>query len=101
MRLASALGHLLLDLPLDRPFGTVSSPWAHWPSVARAKAFGAWLLMPSPAVRALAVKHGEPVDLARAVMERFGTTPTLTAWHLYNLRLIDDDDRVPIHKLEE
>jgi Zn-dependent peptidase ImmA (M78 family) len=93
MRLASGLGHLLLDLPEDKSFGVVSSPWAHWPTVARAKAFGAMLLIPEGAVRAIARTVTDSTELARRIIERFHVTPKVATWHLYHLGLLGEDER--------
>lgn len=92
MKLATALGHFLLDLPRERDYGAVSSPWMDAPSVARAKAFGAMLLMPEERCFALAEDHEDPDALVRAVMVAFATPRQATAWHLYHLRLLDQDE---------
>lgn len=93
MQLASALGHLL-DLPHGRDFGIASSPWAHWPSVARAKAFAAMLLMPEEAVRDIVRRMGAvDASVVRAVMKQFGTGPIVTTWHLLHLRLVSQEAR--------
>jgi Zn-dependent peptidase ImmA (M78 family) len=93
MRLASALGHLLLDLPRGKSFGVVSSPWAHWPATSRAKAFGAMLLMPDKAVRTIARTVSAPIDLVEKVIDTFRVGPVVATWHLYNLGLLGEEDR--------
>jgi len=91
--LAAALGHILMD-PV--PF-SVDGPWEHWPSAARARAFGAMLLMPEGGLRDLL--SGKTVidaaDVAR-VMERFGTGPHATTYHLKNLGFIDEERRAAV-----
>lgn len=94
MRVATSLGHLVLDTPMDREFGIASSPWTHWPCVARAKAFGAMLLMPEDSVRELVQRHGTvDIGLVRKMMATFGTGPMATTWHLLNLRLLSREHR--------
>lgn len=92
MRLAAALGHLVLDTPVDRDFGVVSSRWMDPPTVARAKAFGAMLLMPEEVCRKLAKLTPEPGTLVQKVMQACNTTRAATSWHLYHLRLLDEGD---------
>lgn len=92
MRLATGFGHLLLDSPPERDFGVVSSAWMDAPTVARAKAFGAMLLMPEERCREIAKQVADPGTLVQRVMQTFTTTRRVTAWHLYHLRLIDEDD---------
>lgn len=97
MKLGTALGHIVLDIPYDRTFGVVSSPWAHWPTTARAKAFAAMLLMPDEEIRSMSRSHGRiDAALVRRIMGRFGTTALATTWHLYALRMISDEARVAL-----
>jgi hypothetical protein len=99
MRLATALGHVLFDVQTDHPFGVVSGPWSHAPSNARAKAFGAMLLMPEDEVRRMARDHGGvDASLVTAVMKRFDTGLAATTWHLYHLRLVSDEGRMALIK---
>lgn len=93
MRLATALGHYVMDMPVGAETGVVSSAWAHMPMVARAKAFGAMLLMPERGVREIARASKDEVAIARAVMKRYHVPPVVATWHLYHLRLITDDAR--------
>lgn len=97
MRLGTALGHVLFDVQADHPFGAASSNWSHWPTNARAKAFGAMLLMPDAAVREMARHHGAvDASLVSAVMQRFGTGLAAATWHLYHLRLVSDEARLEL-----
>jgi hypothetical protein len=93
MKIATALGHLLLDAPSHRDFGIVSSPWIDAPTVARAKAFGAMLLMPEERCRMLAKQSASPEMLVKSVMKAFSSTRSVTSWHLFHLRLLGQDDR--------
>lgn len=97
MKLGTALGHIVLDLPHEGTFGVVSSPWAHWPTTARAKAFAAMLLMPDEEIRSMSRRHGV-IDsmLVRQIMQRFRTTAVATTWHLYALRMISDEARMAL-----
>ncbi len=84
-RLATALGHLLLD---DAPIA-VDGDWEHWPTSARARAFGVALLLPEDGIRALlgaAPRIG--VAEVHAVMRHFRTGPYATAYRLANLGLV-------------
>lgn len=97
MRLATALGHLVFDVQTDHAFGVVSSPWAHWPTTARAKAFGAMLLMPEDAIREMARQYGGvDAPLVTAVMNKFDTGLAATTWHLFHLRLVSDEARMAL-----
>ena len=97
MRLATALGHILFDVQTDHSFGVVSSPWTHWPTTARAKAFGAMLLMPAEAIREMARHYGGvDASLVTAVMKTFETGLVATTWHLYHLRMVSDEARMAL-----
>ena len=97
MRYATALGHIVLDLPPGHDLGIVSSRWSHWPTTARAKAFGAMLLMPEKAVKSMAGSRGHiDAGLVQAIMSRFDTEATATTWHLYNLGMISDEARASL-----
>lgn len=92
MAMATALGVYLLDVERGCDFGFVLGSAAHWPTLARAKAFGAMLLMPADGVEELFRERGVVqvrADDVRAVMACYGTTPTLTVNHLDNLGIID------------
>ncbi len=88
--LATALGHILMD---PSPVA-VDGEWEHWPTAARARAFGAMLLMPEEGV-ADALGSGEAVDAAgvERVMDRFHTGAHATTYHLMNMGFIDDERR--------
>lgn len=96
---AAALGHLLMDPEDDERRLAVAIEGARedWPSAARARAFGVMLLLPTDGVRE--VLRGKSKidarDIAR-VMERFGTGPIATTYHLMNLHFFDEERRVEI-----
>ncbi len=96
MKLATGLGHLLLDLRTEGDDGVASSAWTHWPSAARAKAFGAMLLMPEPALRSLAVRESDPVALTRSVMASFDVSAELATWHIRNVRIFSEETRLRV-----
>ena len=97
MMLATALGHLLLDAPRDRDFAVVQTPWTHWPSAARARAFGAMLLMPEDAIRRrLRGRSQIDRETVGSLMKEFQTGRTATTWHLQNLGLLSPDERLEL-----
>ncbi len=90
MGLATALGHLLMD---ETPAG-IDGAWEHWPTAARARAFGAMLLLPDEGVRdCLGGKTHLTASDVQSVMERFGTGPKSTTWHLMNRNYLDEERR--------
>lgn len=88
--LATALGHILMDedqLTLD---GTDE----HWPTAARARAFGVALLLPEEGVRAhLGGAKRVDVDDVKKLMSAFHTGPFATTFRLRNLGLLTDERR--------
>lgn len=94
--LAKALGHFVMDAEADAPYAHVSSPGEHWPSAARARAFAAMFLMPEDDVRACFV--GAPVERAkvRDYAARRKVTETTVLWHLQNLGVIGEDERLAL-----
>lgn len=87
---ATALGHLLMDFEEASVDGT----FEHWPTSARARAFGAMFLMPEQGVRAVisTTPSPSPVERVARVMKHYGTGLTSTAWHLRNLRIMSEDE---------
>lgn len=87
---ATGLGHILLDaIPV-----AVDGTWEHWPTAARARAFGVMLLLPEDGVRAALTPGRAPTaEDVKRVMERFGTGPHATTFHLKNLGFIASDER--------
>lgn len=86
---ASALGHLLMD---HEPV-SVDGAWEHWPTSARARAFGVMLLLPQDGVhRALADCDTIAAPQVKKVMDVFGTGPYATTHHLRNLGFIESDE---------
>jgi hypothetical protein len=86
--LATALGHVLLD---DCPVA-MDGEWEHWPTSARARAFGVALALPEDGVRDLLgssrrIGKDEVCDL----MQHFGSGAFATTYRLKNLRLISRD----------
>lgn len=91
--LATALGHVLLD---DAPF-SVDGDWEHWPTSARARAFGVALTLPEEGVRrALAGKTSIGVSEVRELMSNFRAGPLATTYRLKNLGLISVDDQLEL-----
>jgi len=90
--LAHELCHVLFDRSATRSLAVASGPWAPLHVEQRANAFAAYLLMPEELVRSEVVRHGaegfERRDL-EALADRMGTSVSATAWHLWNLGLID------------
>lgn len=87
---ATALGHLLMD---DEAIA-VDGLWEHWPTSARARAFGIMLLLPREGMRrALAGRESLEASDIRRVMKTFGTGPYATTHHLRNLKFIESDER--------
>jgi hypothetical protein len=95
--IAHELAHLLLDAPLDHDFAVLSTPWAHWPSEARANAFAVMLLMPEGAVRRVVAQHGAvTAEAVKELMQTFDLGPKATTWHLHNLRFMSEEARLDL-----
>lgn len=91
--LAAALGHVLLD---DAPVA-MDGEWEHWPTSARARAFGVALALPEDGVRDLlgaAATIGS--NEVRALMQRFGSGVYATTYRLKNLGLISRDEAMEL-----
>lgn len=90
MGLAEALGHILMDVDAEGIHGSRE----HWPTAARARAFGAMLLLPEEGVKALlcGVDSIEAPQVQR-VMEHFKTGPHVTTYHMRNHGLIGEEKR--------
>jgi len=87
--LATALGHVLLD---DAPV-TMDGEWEHWPTAARARAFGVALTLPEDGVRDLLGGAGRVgPDEIRGLMDRYGSGAFATAYRLKNLGLISREE---------
>jgi Zn-dependent peptidase ImmA (M78 family) len=95
MATAMALGHLLLDAPRGLESVHLDSPRAHWPSVARARAFAAMLLMPEQGVEE-AIGRGVNEQAVRALSRTYGLGTTAVTWHLKNLGHISEEARVEL-----
>jgi hypothetical protein len=90
---AAALAHVLFDTTLI----SVDGVWEHWPSAARARAFGVMLLLPIAGVRdVLQGKTDVDSDDVQRLMHRFHTGPYATTFHLKNQGFIDEERRVEI-----
>lgn len=88
--LATALGHLLLD---DVPV-SIDGEWEHWPTSARARAFGVALMLPEEGVRSLLSASATiGVQEVRKVMRHYRSGPFATTYRLRNLGLISSDER--------
>lgn len=87
--LATALGHVLLD---DASV-SIDGEWEHWPTSARARAFGVALVLPEQGVRdLLADATAIGVAEVRRVMLRYRSGPFATTYRLKNLGLISVDE---------
>ena len=91
--LATALGHVLLD---DGPY-SVDGDWEHWPTSARARAFGVALTLPEEGVRdALTNKPNIGAAEVLELMAKFRAGPFATTYRLKNLGLISSDDQLDL-----
>lgn len=91
--LATALGHLLLD---DVQVA-VDGDWEHWPTSARARAFGVALTLPEEGVRdVLNGASAIGVPDVRAVMGRFRTGAWATTYRLKNLGFITPEEQMEL-----
>jgi len=91
--LATALGHILLD---DVPVA-MDGEWEHWPTSARARAFGVALTLPEDGVRdLLGAARAIGTDEVRALMHRFGSGAFATTYRLKNLGLISRDEAMEL-----
>lgn len=91
--LATGLGHILLDDGLV----SVDGDWEHWPTSARARAFGVALMLPEDGIRQLlsdATSVG--VDEVRHVMHLYRSGPWATTYRLRNLGLITPDEQMEL-----
>ncbi len=88
--LATALGHLLMD----ESSVSIDGAWEHWPTAARARAFGVMLLLPDEGVKSMLSGRGAiDSDGLQRLMDHFGTGPHATTYHLRNRGFIDEDRR--------
>jgi len=94
--LARALGHFVMDAEASAHYAHVSSPGEYWPSAARARAFAAMFLMPEEDVRAFF--GGARVEAAkvRDYAARRKVTETTVLWHLQNLGVLDEEQRLSL-----
>ncbi len=94
MVLAHELCHLIFDWRPGEDFSILSDDHADWPTEARANAFAAELVMPNQGL--VEVLAGRRVDEAvlRDLMNRFGVGLQALTWHLYNLEVISDEERL-------
>ena len=91
--LATALGHVLLD---DAPVA-IDGEWEHWPTSARARAFGVALTLPEDGVRdLLGTTRVIGTDEVRTLMQRFGSGAYSTTYRLKNLGLISRDEAMEL-----
>jgi len=92
MGAATALGHLLMDPESI----SIDGATEHWPTSARARAFGAMLMLPEDGLRAQVAGRALSAERVDAISRHYGAGVHATAWHLRNLGLLDDDLRVDI-----
>lgn len=88
------MGHVLMDLPGV----SVDGIGEHWPTAARARAFGVMLLLPEEGIRETLSQRVRSIDSEAVVklMDTYRTGPYATTYHLLNLGLIDDERRYQI-----
>ncbi|MBI5513648.1 MAG: hypothetical protein HY909_07755 [Deltaproteobacteria bacterium] len=93
---ARELGHLVMDPAPEGEVAGLSTAWESWPISARAKAFAVMFLMPEGALKAR--RSLTKVDGASLTVlaEEFGLTPVTAAWHLRNLQIISEDQRLAL-----
>lgn len=88
--LATALGHVLMD---NAPV-SIDGEWEHWPTSARARAFGVALTLPEDGVRSLlAAASSIGASEVKKVMSYYRSGPFATTYRLKNLGLISGDER--------
>ena len=94
--LAHELCHLLYDRAFAREVALPSGPWAPRDVERRAGAFAAMLLMPPERIRQVITSSGSDPgsrDLVLDVARSLQTSFTATVEHMYNLRLLSDEQR--------
>jgi Zn-dependent peptidase ImmA (M78 family) len=90
--LATALGHVVMD---RSPFA-VDGDWEHWPTSARARAFGVALMLPEDGVRGMVDRAWIGPDELRAVMAKYRTSSLATTLRLRNMGLISSERQVEL-----
>ncbi len=87
---ATAFGHVLLD---REPF-SMDGEWEHWPSAARARAFGVALMLPESGVKkTLAGKRAIGPGEVRELMNHYRVGPLAATFRLRNLALISGEQQ--------
>jgi len=91
--LATALGHLLMD----PEHVAMDGDWEHWPTSARARAFGVALTLPEEGLRdALGGTSIIGAEEVEQLMTRYRAGPFATTYRLRNLGLITPDQQVEL-----
>ncbi|MGE0790190.1 MAG: hypothetical protein AB7S26_31235 [Sandaracinaceae bacterium] len=90
---ATGLGHLLMD----RASVSLGGEYEHWPSGARARAFGVMLTLPLEGLKERLARF-DRIDAraVRDVMNHFGAGPYATTFHLVNCGFVDESQRLPL-----
>jgi Zn-dependent peptidase ImmA (M78 family) len=94
--LAHELCHILYDRARGRRLAIASGPWAPRGIERRANAFAAMFLMPPHLVKDAVADAPDPIgdpNGVRAVASRLHVSNRAAIEHLYNLTLMDDDQR--------
>lgn len=94
--IAHELCHILYDRSRARRVTHASTPWANPAVESRANAFAAMLLMPSSRVTQAIGRAKSPrpsLKWARELAQQLGTSTKSTIEHLYNLHVINIDER--------
>jgi len=88
--LATILGHLLLDVDQS----AVDGAYEHWPTAARARAFGIALLLPEAGIRSLLAAHRTiTAATVRTIAATFGAGTVATTHRLCNLGYLSPEAR--------
>lgn len=90
---ATALGHLLLD----ELSVSIDGDWEHWPTSARARAFGVALMLPEDGVRELLIGTTSiGATEVQTVMKHYRAGPVATTYRLKNLGLISTEEQIEL-----
>ena len=97
MAKATALGHLLLDAPLDRDWAEADGVGLDWPAAARARGFGTMFLLPEGALRsAMRRKKRVNASMVTELSNAHQLGPVAVTWHMQNLGLIGQEERLAL-----
>lgn len=89
---STGLGHLLMDPARV----SIDGRYEHWPSAARARAFGVMLTLPVEGVKRRLGKRRIDGAAVRDLMQHFSVGPYATTFHLKNHHFIDEPRRIEL-----